>query len=1032
MEQLDASAQQAGGHPPASQKAAEAQAAAASPPNEGAAGAKAHQVDAMQSAEAPRADSSGFLALLRQEIERVMPQNLEDATRFMQGGEKGQVKSAVSGAVRAQKDAAAGPTEQAARATPDASGQPARQAEPLREERAEAPRPINAAEAMPAPRSDADVATLQRGNQDAAAQLEEAKLTPEQLQKANDPRFSAVLTAKENVEALATKAPGEYRASEQATLGQATAVATAEASTGLAQMTALKGASGSKVMAQQLQSKQEDEARRKKVTDTLERIYQQTQERVDAKLSTLEADVMRLFDAGAEAALSDLQTSAKREIARFYDARYTGAEGVALWLIDRFGPVPEEVQAILRRERARFATKMDELAQQIAATVDGRLSEAKAEVSKGQTEIQKYVASLPGDLREVGQQAEQAITSRFDELRSGIDARATELAQKLAQKYKEAHDSADAALKKLEEENENARTKLEKAVKEVVKILTELKEKLMGVLRQGADTLDLILKDPIQFLSNLISAVKAGFQQFVGNIAAHLSRGFMQWLFGALAQAGIQIPSDLTPPSILKLVLSVLGITYERMRAKAVRLLGERTVGLLEKVFKLVQDLFTRGPAAMWEQLKENLGDLKAQVVDSLKDWLTETVVKQAVLRLLSMFNPAGAIVQAVMAIYNTVMFFIERAGQIAALGEAVINSVHSIATGAIGGAANWIEQALGRTIPVVIGFLARLIGLGNVSGKIRETIERVQGVIDRAIDKAIAKVIDTVKRMFGRGLGSERDGRSDQEKRQQLSLAVAEADALLAGGALPDQLSPQLNAIQAKYGLKSIAAVHVREDIYHIEAEINPKQKGRDRKSRRLTQEECKARGKHGKRVKQKGTGDPGRAEALAQRKIREARAKRDTLVRKLEAARVAANEANLRPKEQERRAKLVEKYNSQLGSARRSIPETLFEEIVATTEKARQRNVVYVCCECGATVQEFDVINAKGQILEAKVDVNAVSVSQVQREMEVARQVWGPQAQVILAVPRGNNVRAVIEHKFSQAGFMPAFREYDPPPTD
>jgi hypothetical protein len=57
----------------------------------------------------------------------------------------------------------------------------------------------------------------------------------------------------------------------------------------------------------------------------------------------------------------------------------------------------------------------------------------------------------------------------------------------------------------------------------------------------------------------------------------------MKWLFGSLAAMGITLPSDLSLPSILKLVLDVLGITYDRMRAKAVRLLGERAVGLIEK-----------------------------------------------------------------------------------------------------------------------------------------------------------------------------------------------------------------------------------------------------------------------------------------------------------------------------------------------------------------------------------------------------------------------------------------------------------------
>src|SRR5262249_48771737 len=122
----------------------------------------------------------------------------------------------------------------------------------------------------------------------------------------------------------------------------------------------------------------------------------------------------------------------------------------------------------------------------------------------------------------------------------------------------------------------------------------------------------------------------------------------------------------------------------------------------------------------------------------------------------LTIFNPAGAIVQAVLAIYNTVMFLIERASQIVALIEAVVNSVSAIAEGAIAGAANWIEQALARTIPLVISFLARLIGLGGISEKIKEIIKKVQAAVDRAIDKVIAKIIELVKKLFGAGKEKE------------------------------------------------------------------------------------------------------------------------------------------------------------------------------------------------------------------------------------------------------------------------------------
>ncbi|RKH33906.1 phage tail protein, partial [Corallococcus llansteffanensis] len=244
------------------------------------------------------------------------------------------------------------------------------------------------------------------------------------------------------------------------------------------------------------------------------------------------------------------------------------------------------------------------------------------------------------------------------------------------------HDKADAALKKLEDENKGALKGLVDAIGEIIKILSEFKDKLMAVLRKGADTIMLILKDPIGFLGNLLAAIKQGFNQFVGNIWTHLKRGFMQWLFGSLAEAGIQVPSDLNVWSILKLVLDVLGLTYAWMRGEAVKLVGERNVALVEKLVEYITVTIKGGPQALWEKLKEDLSNLKAMVIDAIQDWLITTIVKQAVTKVLSMFNPAGAFVQAVLAIYNVVMWVIENASRILALIEAIVNSLHAIATG--------------------------------------------------------------------------------------------------------------------------------------------------------------------------------------------------------------------------------------------------------------------------------------------------------------------------------------------------------------
>jgi hypothetical protein len=413
------------------------------------------------------------------------------------------------------------------------------------------------------------------------------------------------------------------------------------------------------------------------------------------------------------------------------------------------------------------------------------------------------------------------MAGRFEELQQGIEDRKNALAQKLAQQYKEASDKADKALQEIEDENRSALYGFIAKLAEIVKILLEFKNKLMSILRKGWETIKLILADPIGFLSNLISAIKGGFEAFVSNIWEHLKKGFMKWLFGALAGAGIEIPSDLSLPSILKLVLSVLGITYEKMRAKAVKLLGPTAVAVIEKVVEYVRTLVTGGPAALWEKIKEDLSNLKEMVIDAIQNWLITTIVKQAVTKIVSMFNPAGAIVQAVLMIYNVVMFVVERAAQIMEFVEAVINSVHQIATGAIGTAVSWIERALANMIPIMIGFLASLIGLGGISAKIKEFILKVQTKVDLAIDKMIGKAVGWVKKAFGAGKKSSPE--ENKIRLEEAANAAVSAVSKYSGkrvGAIV--LKPLLFVIKTRYRLKVLEPEQRGEDWY-IRAEINP-----------------------------------------------------------------------------------------------------------------------------------------------------------------------------------------------------------------
>src|SRR5262249_40445001 len=163
---------------------------------------------------------------------------------------------------------------------------------------------------------------------------------------------------------------------------------------------------------------------------------------------------------------------------------------------------------------------------------------------------------------------------------------------------------------------------------------------------------------------------------------------------------------------------------WGKIEAKIEKLIGPRAMAIIRKVIEYVSALLSGGVAGLWEKIKEDLSGLKDMVIGAIQDWAVTAIVKVAIQKLLTLTNPAGAIAEAVMGIYKTVMFFIEKAGQLGSLVETIVSSVHSIATGAIGQAANWVEQAMGRSIPIVIGFLADLIGLGGLSDTIQKFVK--------------------------------------------------------------------------------------------------------------------------------------------------------------------------------------------------------------------------------------------------------------------------------------------------------------------
>jgi Domain of unknown function (DUF4157) len=330
------------------------------------------------------------------------------------------------------------------------------------------------------------------------------------------------------------------------------------------------------------------------------------------------------------------------------------------------------------------------------------------------------------------------------------------------------------------------------------------------VQKTGA-ALKSILMNPMPFVGNLVKAAKLGLQNFADNIGTHLKTGLISWLTGALE--GVYLPQALSLAEIGKFVMSVLGLAWAQVRGKIVKALGptgEKIMSGLEKAADFIVTLVTGGPAALWEMIKEKLTELKDTVIEGIKDFVTSTIVKAAIPKLVAMFIPGAGFVAALVSIYGTIKSFMEQIGKVAAAVMAFVDSIVAIAAGQVGGAAHKVESALAGVLSIAIGLLAGFLNLGNVSAKVMAVVKKVQTAVDKALDKAIAWLIDKAKKAFAWlfGKGDKKDERTDKEKERDVRLAVDEATKIAADSGDLSSIQPNIATLRAKYKLSKLDIV--------------------------------------------------------------------------------------------------------------------------------------------------------------------------------------------------------------------------------
>lgn len=613
---------------------------------------------------------------------------------------------------------------------------------------------INGAQkAAPKSKGQSEVeAPAQARSQSLDEQLAGADITEEQLAKSNEPQFQAALDSKKTAQTHSQTAPQAYRQGEQSQLSQAESAAAGTAQEKLQGMHGERSQSLEQVTGKQEEGKGKDEQSRTKIAGDIGGIYDATKKKVDDRLKTLTKDVTDAFDAGAAEAKKVFEDYVGKRMDEYKSARYSGVFGWILWIHEQLWGMPEEVNRFYEEGRDLYIKYMDGVIDKVVAIVGTGLTEAKNDVADGRKQVKEYVAKLPEDLKQVGVEAAEDIQSKFDGLEQDIDNKQDELIDTLAQKYKENLNAIDARIKEMQEENKGLIIKAIEFIVGVIKTIIELAKLLFQILMRIASVIGNILKDPIGFLGNVFKALGQGFNNFVNHIDKHLMNGLLSWLTGTIPQANTQMPTSLDPQGIFSLVIQVLGMGYAQgIRAKAVKRMGkdgETKVSHLEKNDPNFRILATQGVVGMWQVIKERLGDIKTMVLDPIMKFLIENVIKAGVQWIIGLMTPASAFIKACKAIYDIVKFFIDQAKQIADLINSILDAIALVASGAIDKAAQAIEDSLAKAIPVAIGFLASILGLGGISEKVQSIIKKMRQPIDKAIDWVIDQGVKAYKKV--------------------------------------------------------------------------------------------------------------------------------------------------------------------------------------------------------------------------------------------------------------------------------------------
>jgi hypothetical protein len=736
-------------HDDAATKVKLAEKAVVHPPSEGQSKSNNAQVQAVEARPAPPVDPEKGKATLQKSLTDNVPKSIEDVDNFKRDMKGQHIGADVMKTVQGDKNAVVGTFADMEKTQPPAP--PEQVPENLPPPEAAPPTGamnLGAGAVAPLQPEHTDVSKFTK---EGDAKLKEEGVTQEQLDMVDSGDLAAANKEKKGMEQMAKTEPLAIKQQAQKETAKVDADLKNEEKKERGALNAKRKGGLTGANQKQKKAKSDLEKKREEVAAKINGIHKAAQDKVKKKLADLETQSMKRFDDGNTVATKAFESDVNREIEAFKDDRYSGVFGWARkakdWLLG-MDELPG-VKAIFERNRAKFVATIEKLVADIGAENKRVIQECKDDLAKARAEIKEYVDKLGPSLKDIGQKTAGEVNRQLDDMDKFVAKKEEELQQKLADKQQAAIKAIDEKIEKMKDAMGGALAKLGKLLLLAAKkFFTWALEKfgyslgeIQSIIDKGAAVLKAIFTKPIQFVKNLMKAAITGFENFGKKFLTYLKESLFEWLTGAME--GVKFPTSWDFMGIVGFLLQLVGITYVNVRKHMVTELGEPAVVALEGGFKLVKTLITEGPMAAWEQLKEMAGEMRDTFIDAVKDFIKTKIIEQAIIWIGSLLIPGAGIVKAIIGIYDTIVFFIQKAKQIMKMIANFLGSISEIAAGNIGAAAAAMEAGLARGLTLVISFLAKLLKMDGITAKIKNAISKVRGKVDGVLAK-IAKWIGT------------------------------------------------------------------------------------------------------------------------------------------------------------------------------------------------------------------------------------------------------------------------------------------------